>query len=65
MRIGYARVSSKHQNLGRQITALEDHGCDEILARPPAIGHNSNEPSRVSARTMCSWSPNGTAPLAR
>lgn len=30
MKIGYARVSSKEQNLARQIEALENAGCDKI-----------------------------------
>lgn len=30
MKIGYARVSSKEQNLARQIEALENSGCDKI-----------------------------------
>jgi len=29
--IGYARVSTREQNLGRQIKALKDFGCDLIL----------------------------------
>lgn len=32
MRIGYARVSSKEQNLARQIEALETAGCDKIYS---------------------------------
>ena len=32
MKIGYARVSARHQNLDRQITALQDAGCDRIFA---------------------------------
>jgi DNA invertase Pin-like site-specific DNA recombinase len=31
MRVGYARVSSRHQSLDRQITALESYGCKEIF----------------------------------
>lgn len=30
MKIGYARVSSKEQNLARQIKALEEAGCEKI-----------------------------------
>jgi DNA invertase Pin-like site-specific DNA recombinase len=30
MKIGYARVSRPDQDLGRQISALESFGCDEI-----------------------------------
>ena len=29
MRIGYARVSSRYQSLDRQITALENYGCED------------------------------------
>lgn len=29
--IGYARVSTKEQNLGRQIKALDDFGCDVVF----------------------------------
>jgi len=31
MKIGYARVSSKDQNLARQIKELEEYGCDRIF----------------------------------
>ena len=30
MKIGYARVSSKEQNLARQIEKLQEIGCDKI-----------------------------------
>ena len=30
-KIGYARVSSKQQNLDRQIKALEEKGCKKIF----------------------------------
>ena len=30
MKIGYARVSTDEQELGLQITSLENYGCDEI-----------------------------------
>lgn len=32
MKIGYARVSSKEQNLARQLKALEEAGCEKIYA---------------------------------
>ncbi|PIC80711.1 hypothetical protein CSV75_02665 [Sporosarcina sp. P18a] len=32
MIIGYARVSSKDQNLARQVKALEEIGCDRIFS---------------------------------
>ncbi|MFS0783334.1 recombinase family protein [Bacillus sp. 1P06AnD] len=31
MKIGYARVSSKDQNLARQIKELENYGCEKII----------------------------------
>ena len=31
MQIGYARVSSVHQNFDRQIAALSAQGCDHIF----------------------------------
>ena len=31
MIIGYARVSTKEQNLDRQIKDLEDYGCEKIF----------------------------------
>ncbi|NBC82231.1 MAG: recombinase family protein [Bacteroidetes bacterium] len=31
MRIGYARVSTRDQNLQMQITTLQNSGCDKII----------------------------------
>jgi DNA invertase Pin-like site-specific DNA recombinase len=31
MKIGQGRVSARHQNLDRQITALQEAGCDKIF----------------------------------
>lgn len=39
MKIGYARVSTKDQNLDRQIAALRDAKCDQIF-REEASGKN-------------------------
>jgi DNA invertase Pin-like site-specific DNA recombinase len=44
MRVGYARVSSRHQRLDRQITALEDHGCDEIFKEKSSGKTTRNRP---------------------
>jgi DNA invertase Pin-like site-specific DNA recombinase len=44
MRIGYARVSSRHQSLDRQVTALEDHGCDEIVKEKASGKTTRNRP---------------------
>ena len=30
MKIGYARVSSKTQNVERQLKELQEYGCEEI-----------------------------------
>lgn len=43
MRIGYARVSSKEQNLARQIKALEDAGCEKIYTDKQS-GKNFDRP---------------------
>ena len=32
MKIGYARVSTKEQNLARQLEAIEAEGCDKIYS---------------------------------
>lgn len=33
MKVGYARVSTMDQNLGRQLEVLENAGADESLSR--------------------------------
>ncbi len=45
MKIGYARVSTKGQNLDRQIAALRNEGCDDIY-REKATGEGRQGPSR-------------------
>lgn len=41
-KIGYARVSSKEQNLDRQIEALKKYGCEEIF-QEKVSGKNIND----------------------
>ncbi|WP_416338765.1 recombinase family protein [Pedobacter sp. MC2016-05] len=43
MKIGYARVSNKEQNLNLQIEALEKAGC-EIIFRETISGATINNP---------------------
>lgn len=43
MRIGYARVSSKDQNLARQLTSLQAHGAQKIYAEKKS-GANFDRP---------------------
>lgn len=43
MKIGYARVSSKEQNLARQIKALEEAGCEKIYT-DKVSGKNFDRP---------------------
>jgi DNA invertase Pin-like site-specific DNA recombinase len=31
MRFGYARVSTKHQNLDLQVDAYREEGCEEVF----------------------------------
>lgn len=42
-KIGYARVSSTEQNLGRQIERLEEAGCDKIFSEKKS-GKSKNRP---------------------
>lgn len=43
MIIGYCRVSSKHQDLTRQIESLKQYGCEKIYS-DKATGKNFNRP---------------------
>ncbi len=49
MKIGYARVSSKHQNLDRQISALEAAGCDRIYREKQSGKTTKNRPQLARA----------------
>jgi DNA invertase Pin-like site-specific DNA recombinase len=44
MRIGYAWVSSKHQSLDRQVTALKDNGCELIFKEKASGKSTRNRP---------------------
>lgn len=54
MRIGYARVSTRDQDVAMQIKALEDAGCDQIFTETtsgsPPIAPSSAERSVISGR---------------
>lgn len=41
-KVGYARVSSKEQNLDRQIEALKNYGCEEVF-QEKVSGKNIND----------------------
>jgi DNA invertase Pin-like site-specific DNA recombinase len=45
MKIGYARVSTKDQNLDLQIEALEKAGCEKIY-QEKISGTTKNRPAR-------------------
>lgn len=47
MRIGYARVSTKEQNLDMQIEALEKNGCEKIFAEKIS-GTKANRPELLA-----------------
>lgn len=51
MIIGYARVSTKEQNLDRQIKDLEDYGCEKIFLEKQS-GKNFNRPIYQDMRSM-------------
>lgn len=44
MIFGYARVSSKSQNLSRQVKELEEYGCDRIYEEKQQSGKNFDRP---------------------
>lgn len=52
MIVGYARVSSKHQNLDRQITALKAAGCQKIFAEKQSGKSTRNRPQLARAVAM-------------
>ena len=49
MIIGYARVSTKDQNLERQIDSLKQYGCEEIYC-DKATGKNFSRPEYMSLK---------------
>ena len=48
-KIGYARVSTTHQNLDRQIAALRSEGCDEIFREKVSGKDTKNRPQLEKA----------------
>jgi DNA invertase Pin-like site-specific DNA recombinase len=49
MKIGYARVSTQHQNLDRQLAALEAEGCDQVFAEKASGKNTKQRPELQSA----------------
>lgn len=49
MLIGYARVSSKHQNLDRQLAALKSTGCKKIFTEKQSGKSTRNRPQLARA----------------
>ena len=64
-KIGYCRVSSSHQNLGRQLGALGAERVD-VIFREKASGKSVKDRPELEkaidepAKAIASWSPNGT-----
>ena len=54
-KIGYARVSSKHQSLDRQLTALKAYGCDVIFSEK-ASGKTTRDRPQL-ARALARLAP--------
>lgn len=51
-KIGYARVSTAEQNLGLQVTALRDAGCEEILTDKGVTGSQRKRPALDAALAL-------------
>lgn len=51
MIIGYCRVSSKDQDLTRQIESLKDYGCESIYC-DKSTGKNFNRPEYIKLKEM-------------
>ncbi|MDK2587343.1 recombinase family protein [Romboutsia sedimentorum] len=49
MLIGYCRVSTKEQNLDRQIESLKDYGCEKIYS-DKSTGKNFNRPEYIKLK---------------
>ena len=43
-KIGYARVSTKDQNLEMQIEAMKNAGCDKIYMEKKSLGKKDQRP---------------------
>ena len=51
MKFGYARVSTRNQNLDRQLVALRAAGCDKIFAEKQSGANTQNRPELQKAIT--------------
>jgi len=54
MKIGYARVSTREQNLDMQVFALEDAGCEKIYEEVTS-GSKSDRPVLNNILIAVSW----------